>query len=208
MVLSHSRRLAVYRKGGLPDMMDQPQESDIAITIKFIEATDFPAALISGVIDTVEKVVFEIEQEELEYLIKEYLGGEALAIRSVVADASRHRIRARRGQSVFVESAADGSIVLNCVLSGLAIWIFKQTLGESIKGPWLHRPIHHRLKEFLSRESTWKMEQFAQRLERGIRAPRRLKELSSSTTVELSEAGGISRITIIVAARSETQLRG
>ncbi|PWT78733.1 MAG: hypothetical protein C5B58_14860 [Acidobacteria bacterium] len=182
-------------------------ESDIAITIKFTEATNFPAALISGVIDTVEKVVFEVEQEELEYLIREYLGEEPPGIQSLVADACRHRIRTRRGQSVFVESAADGSIVLDCVLSGLAVCILKQTLGEKIKESWLDSPIHHRLKEFLSRERTWKMEQFAQRLERGIRAPRRLKEFSSSIRVEISEAGGISRIAIIVAARSETQLR-
>src|SRR5437868_1968218 len=141
-----------------------PQESDIAIIAKFTQAADFPAALISGVVNAIERVVFEVEREELEYLIEAIPG-----IPLVAADASRQRLYVRRGQSVLVESASGGSIVIACVVSALALWILKETLGETIKEAWRDSPTHHHLKDFLSRERTLKTEQIAQRLERRMR---------------------------------------
>jgi hypothetical protein len=181
-----------------------PQESDIAIIVKFTDATNFPAALITGVINTIERVVFEVEREDLEDLID--IIENTQAIESIVADASRHRISAYRGQSVLVESARGGSIELICVAGALAYWILDRTIGETIKEAWRESSAHRRLKEFLSQERTAKAQEIARRLKRSIRAPRQVKELSLAVGVEVSEAGGISRIVVTVDLRSETQL--
>ena len=146
-------------------------------------------------------VPLEVEREELDYLIEENPW-----IPSVVADASKHRIYAHRGQSVLVEFAAEGSIVITCVVSALALWILNKTLGETIKEAWLTSPLHHHLKEFLSRDRIPRTQQIAQRLKPRIRGLRRLEELPLSVTVEVSEARGISRITVTVVTPSETQL--
>ena len=178
-----------------------PQQSDISITVRFTGADNFPTALISGLINTVEKVVFQFEQEQLEHLIKQNRD-----IPLVVADASRHRIYAHKGQSVLIESASHGCIELAFVVTALAYWILDKTLGETLKQAWQKSPMNVRLKEILSEDRTRKAKEIARRLEQRVDRSHGLKELSVSTKIDVSEGDGISNIQITVTAKKDAEL--
>ena len=124
--------------------MDEPK--DIGIELHFKGAPAFPAQLILGAIEAVERAVFREESEEIDAMQKE-LGD---VVPAPVFDAMRYRIGDTMGRAINFDRASSGSLLLGGIAVALSYWLLDKTLGETVKESWLDSNLHQRLKTFLS----------------------------------------------------------
>lgn len=179
-----------------PRMRD-PELPDIQVRIRFEGAKAFSALLIADTLDAVEAAIFEVEEDEVNEL-----SNELRDIPESIFDAIRLRIERLEGQTLRVEHASAGSLVIEGTVAYAALWLFKETIGETLKEAYRDSNMHIRLKKFLLRNHKKKAEQIVKRILRKLdvyqvrflrrrrgRVPTTL--FASEMKVEIRHAGSI-----------------
>jgi hypothetical protein len=179
------RESAPERKGPGKDEREEPKE--IGIELHFSGAPAFPAQLILGAIEAVERAVSWEEREEIEAMQKD-LGD---VVPEAVFDAIRYRIDRTAGRAINFDRASSGSLILGGIAAGLAIWFLDKTLGETVKDSWLESSFHERLKQFLSLRLKGK----AQRIAKNIR-PSRWNPGDAEVEISVKQTGPSSEIIV------------
>ena len=113
------------------------------IELRFARRPAFSTEFIATVIAQVEQAVFQSEHSDLIAALEEFQD-----IPSVVRDAVGVRIERYRGQSLQLDEAHSGSLILIGSIAGLAYWILDNTLKETLREAWRESDLHKKLKDF------------------------------------------------------------
>ena len=101
------------------------------------------------------------EREELEELLV-FLDKDSHRVRSAaISEISR----LRDGASINVRTASKGSIVIEILVVGLAIWALDKTLGKTVEDAWTKSDLHRQLVDLLSVRVFKKRDAIARQLE-------------------------------------------
>jgi hypothetical protein len=169
-------------------MADEP---DIHIELQFKGAQYFPAQLLLGIIEAVDRAIARAERDEIDEIEKVFSDD----IPKPVFDAMRYRAQNLTARSLNFESASSGSIILAGIAAALAYWLLDKTLGETLKESWKNSNLHSRMKEFLSARMGAK----AARIAKDIR-PSRFSGEEPSVEVQIQERSGMTVIVVIIVA--------
>lgn len=126
----------------------------IEVRLKFDGTETFPAGAVSRVVEYVETSFFQTESElitESRDQIQEVTSStEELEYGFGVVDRLEAELENYRGDALVFEWASSGSLILAGAAAGIAVWLLKNTVGESIREAWINSPTHKRLVDLLS----------------------------------------------------------
>jgi hypothetical protein len=117
---------------------------DIRVELRFVGSPRFPARLVLGAIEAVERAVMRAEVAEINELAEAFP-----EIPEATFDAVRYRAQQLTAQSLNFESASSGSIILAGIAAAVAYWLLDKTLGETVKQAWEASELHSRVRKFL-----------------------------------------------------------
>jgi hypothetical protein len=164
------------------------------IKLHFTEGQSFSQGLVTGLIEEINDIYFDIERTDIEN-IREYFP----ELSTVAIDAARYRINSYRDSAIRVEAAKPGSLTIILIGSALSYWILQNTVGETFKETWKETDMHKKFKDFFKKGQKRKTQEIADRLDR--RHPRYRQygshTQSAITRYEVSESGTSITVTII-----------
>jgi hypothetical protein len=131
--------------------------TDIRFELRFVGSERFPARLLLGTIEAVERAILRAEIQEIDEIEKAFPD-----LPAAVFDAMRYRADRLTAQSLNFETASSGSIILGGVAAAVAYWLLDKTLGETVKQAWEGAELHKRIKGFLLTNMTPKANRIAQ----------------------------------------------
>lgn len=184
-------------------------KQDIAIKFEFRGTAALHAGLFADIVTTTEAVVYQAQVKELEHLAKSVSG-----IPPVALDAARQRIKQHRGEALSLVSAQSGSVVLWTLAAGLALYVLKQTLGETLKEAWRESPAHDSLKRALLTDLSEQRTAICQGLQRKFQRKRTLKNArihvttTSGSNNQLDTAGAHILVLVVNNADGGAPARG
>lgn len=162
--------------------------SDIRIHLRFVGSDQFPARLLLGAIEAVDRALMRAELEEIDEL-----AGAFPEIPSAVFDAMRYRAGQLTAQAINFDYASTGSLILAGMGAAVAYWLLDKTLGETIKESWEESDLHRRLKAFLIKRRGAK----AQAIAADIR-PSRWTDAMNQVEVTTTSEGTVALIVVTI----------
>lgn len=152
---------------------------DINVVLRFEKG--FPADLFIRCIQLVEQGVYNSELMELKFLFEETVN--LFDIPSNKAEDLFNKMQddlaQYKGQTLRIERAFEGSILLESVVVGIATMLIVSTFGESVKDAWKRSNLNKKIVEILLR----KVEDIGKNIESATRDDDEL--ISSGVIVEV-----------------------
>jgi len=128
-----------------------------------------------GAIEAAERSVERAEKEEIDELQQEFPD-----VPAAVFDAMRYRASKLAAQSINLDTASSGSIILAGAAAAVAYWLLDKTLGETMKQAWEESDLHARVKRFLLARFNAKAERIASHV-KASRWPNAVNDVSVRT---------------------------
>ena len=122
--------------------MDRDRPLDVRILLKFLEA-DIDGRTLMGALDDLEAVLYQAERVTIDRIAHQS------ELSPLVRDAALERLRKYRGRRFRLRDVQRGSLGLDLIVTGVAIWVLKNTLGESLKEAWQNSNVHKLFREAL-----------------------------------------------------------
>ncbi len=138
-------------------------KKDIGIHVRFSGRQSFPSALISDVLDIIDDAIFQTQKRDLEYAKNN------IELPELSLDAALHRIDNYHGVNFLLKGSNRGSLIITGIVAGLAFWVLKNTLGETLKEAWKDTDMHRRLKDLLLWRMKGKSKEVKEEIERNFR---------------------------------------
>jgi len=111
-----------------------------------------PSQILTRTIDNLERAIHESEWYELVVLASETLFEDPVnppEMPPLFINSLRWGHHTTKGQSLLIKERKSGSVVIEAAIAGIAIYILKTTLGETLKDAWKESKIHEKLKDIL-----------------------------------------------------------
>jgi hypothetical protein len=96
---------------------------------------------VTSAFDDLEATLYQTDRDLVEKV------AESIKIDSLIKDAALERVRRYRGQRIQLKHIGEGSFVFELALSGVAVWVLKETVGECIKKGWKDSSAYSRLSD-------------------------------------------------------------
>ncbi|QDU88398.1 hypothetical protein Pla175_17740 [Pirellulimonas nuda] len=104
---------------------------NVRVIVVFKGHDSVPTDVVIGVIKDIERIAYKVERSVLDDSLSQCLQQKYLT--SVEVDAIQYRFDAMKGASMMVRGTERGSLILTLVGGGAAIWLIKNTVGESLR---------------------------------------------------------------------------
>jgi hypothetical protein len=121
-------------------------EADIVIELRFMRERPLDAKILSQALDTLEVALYASDRRDIERITLE------LDLPTLAKDASLERLREHRNRRLLLTEARTGSLILEGVVAGVALFVLKNTLGEAFKDGFRETDSFNRIKDFFRRE--------------------------------------------------------
>ena len=112
--------------------------------------------MLLGGIEAAERAVERAEIAEIEAIAKAFP-----EIPEPIFDAVRYRAERLTAQSLNVDTASNGSIILAGAAAAVAYWLLDKTLGKTLEKAWLASDLQSRVEDFLTKRRGQKAQQIA-----------------------------------------------
>jgi hypothetical protein len=157
---------------------------NIGVSLRFEKFDEIPAGLAMLAVQCINSAAYRRELRDLRAIRAEFR-----EIPAVAFDAAEQRMRQSRKDAVLLRGLREGSVEIAVVGAGLAIWLLKVTLGETVKEAWLESGLHERVKMFLLRRREEKYHAIAEDAQRQL-------ERQLGARVEMGYSDNLEHVTI------------
>ncbi len=149
--------------------MNQGLGIEIVLRLHQMGPKEIPYSVFRKILDALNKAVYDSESRELAEIQDRFPDLPAVAF-----DAARYRLRSYRYDAILIRDLSPGSLIVAGAVAGVAIWVLKQTLGETLKEAWRDSQWHEKIKSFLTQHIGQKRHLLttdaARRIERAVQS--------------------------------------
>jgi hypothetical protein len=150
--------------------MSDPLDIDVQLSLGPGDEVDLET--FSSALSDVNSVLFSSEIDDLRAIQREFPD-----LPDIAFDAAQHRMLQFRRRAALIRAVRPGSIEIALAATGIAVFVLQQTLGETLKESWRNTDFHKRLKGFLLKERSLKVDRLAASLLRKFERSRRFEVL-------------------------------
>lgn len=149
--------------------------------------TEIPAFILTIVLNHIEASIHETEIKDLLDITSNFLFEKPIQIDEIpglFVDALAYNHERRKGKCLLIKRMEGGSFIIEGVVAGLAIYILKETLGETLKEAWKESKLHEKIKDFLLTSIGRRSEYIKNHCEDRIKSDNELPRLTVDSSID------------------------
>lgn len=135
------------------------QIEDIRIVLRFSSEYKIPADLVAIIIKCVDEAMKESEEADFNAITREVPQIPSEILQSIEQDFANNKFK-----GMYLESAENGSIIVEGIVVAAASWVLLNTIGESFKDAWKESELHQKIKDVLLSKQETKVDELIQRI--------------------------------------------
>jgi hypothetical protein len=120
--------------------MDVDRYKDIRIVLR-LYGEQVLSRDVTGAFDDLEALLFQSDRKLVQDVSRR------IALEPLLRDATLERVRLFRGQRIKLDRIGGGSFVFELLVSGIGVWLLKETVGECVKKGWKDSSVYSQLSD-------------------------------------------------------------
>jgi hypothetical protein len=153
---------------------------NLEVKIRIEYGIGIPSWFLSCLVNAVESSLVDIVHEQVDLIYKE-LPAEMQSHKEV----THSNVNKKLGNALLIKDFEKGSLEIEAVLTGLAVFVISTTIGEPFKVAWTKNKLHKKLVDKF--DALFNSQLFAPKLKNKIRQEPKLTSLFDEQKIDVSQ---------------------